>query len=236
MSGDQPICVLGMHRSGTSCLAGSLEKVGVHLGDVVRDAPHNLKGNCENLEIRALNDEVLAHNGATWRDLPAKLEWIPAHARRRDSIIEEYDRIRTRWAFKDPRTLLTLPFWLDAATSFQFIGTFRHPKLVARSMRARHRRMPKRDAMALWLHYNSLLLDTVRAHDVPLIDFDLPETAYLQQLSVAFVHLGIEAGPMSSTEAFFDKSLKHQNVAFGGLPKEVASVFQALKLCWRRQH
>jgi hypothetical protein len=236
MSGDQPICVLGMHRSGTSCLTGSLEMAGVYLGDVVRDAPYNLKGNCENLRIRGLNDEVLAHNNATWQNLPGKLEWTRTHARMRDSIIEEYDRVQTRWAFKDPRTLLTLPFWLDADRSFQFIGAFRHPKLVTRSIRARNRGMAKKDAMALWLHYNSLLLDIIKVHDLPLINFDLREEAYLRQLAVVFTRLGLEAGPVSSARKFFDKSLKHQNVAFGTLPREVASVFKALKLYWERQH
>jgi hypothetical protein len=30
------------------------------------------------------------------------------------------------WGFKDPRTLLTLPFWMEAVTP-KFFGSFRHP-------------------------------------------------------------------------------------------------------------
>ena len=44
-----PIAILGMHRSGTSCLAGSLQEAGIYLGDVVTSAAHNQKGNRENV-------------------------------------------------------------------------------------------------------------------------------------------------------------------------------------------
>ena len=43
-----PVAIVGMHRSGTSCLAGCLEDLGLTLGKVNRAAPHNLKGNNEN--------------------------------------------------------------------------------------------------------------------------------------------------------------------------------------------
>lgn len=48
------VCVLGMHRSGTSVLAGCLGNYGLYLGEVVREAPHNKEGNNENLAVRAL--------------------------------------------------------------------------------------------------------------------------------------------------------------------------------------
>ena len=33
-----PVAVIGMHRSGTSCLAGCLEDLGLNLGDVITEA------------------------------------------------------------------------------------------------------------------------------------------------------------------------------------------------------
>ena len=53
------ILILGMHRSGTSCLAGSLQQQGVYLGEVHEWNPHNLKGNRENPHIMALNEGLL---------------------------------------------------------------------------------------------------------------------------------------------------------------------------------
>lgn len=39
-----PVRILGMHRSGTSSLAGSLESAGLNLEDVVNASPHDKKG------------------------------------------------------------------------------------------------------------------------------------------------------------------------------------------------
>jgi hypothetical protein len=39
-----PIIILGMHRSGTSLVAGCLEAAGLYLGPVNNYAPFNKKG------------------------------------------------------------------------------------------------------------------------------------------------------------------------------------------------
>ena len=70
-----PVAVLGMHRSGTSSLAGSLEEAGLHLGEVVTRADHNQKGNRESLAMRDLNDRLLEHNGGAWDRPPPALAW-----------------------------------------------------------------------------------------------------------------------------------------------------------------
>ena len=67
------ICILGMHRSGTSSLAGCLQEAMLGLGDVVESAPHNLKGNRENLAIRGLNDDFLAYSNGAWDRPPERL-------------------------------------------------------------------------------------------------------------------------------------------------------------------
>ena len=67
---EQILCVLGMHRSGTSCLTGSLEEAGLHMGDIHTWNPHNLKGNRENQKIVDINDQVLASAGAAWDNPP----------------------------------------------------------------------------------------------------------------------------------------------------------------------
>ena len=42
------ILMLGMHRSGTSCLTGIMQALGVHLGEVFTESTWNKKGNREN--------------------------------------------------------------------------------------------------------------------------------------------------------------------------------------------
>ncbi len=67
------IAILGMHRSGTSCLAGSLQQAGLYLGEVVEQAPHKKRGNRESLVIRSLNDRLLEENGGAWDSPPIEI-------------------------------------------------------------------------------------------------------------------------------------------------------------------
>ena len=66
----RPIVMLGMHRSGTSVLAGSLHEAGLALNDVVTQAPHNRKGNRESRAIMFMQEDLLKCNGGAWDDPP----------------------------------------------------------------------------------------------------------------------------------------------------------------------
>ena len=83
------IIVLGMHRSGTSCLTGILQGCGVELGEVFTCNPHNQRGNRENARIMILNDAILAHNGGAWNDPVDVQNWTAEHIIERDEIINE---------------------------------------------------------------------------------------------------------------------------------------------------
>ena len=70
------VVVLGMHRSGTSALAGILGLLGVHLGSKLLNAPaeENAKGFCEHTGILDLQQTILLTLGSNWDDtrpLPA---------------------------------------------------------------------------------------------------------------------------------------------------------------------
>ncbi len=67
------ITILGMHRSGTSALAGSLQAAGLELGDVRTEGEtFNQKGNREPSELIALHEDVLITNGGAWHLPPAR--------------------------------------------------------------------------------------------------------------------------------------------------------------------
>ena len=67
-----PICVAGMHRSGTSMVARLLSLCGLYLGpdkELSRGAPDNTEGFWEHPDFVRLNDQLLALVDAGW-DLP----------------------------------------------------------------------------------------------------------------------------------------------------------------------
>lgn len=223
-----PICVLGMHRSGTSCLTGLLEDAGVALGNVSKCNPHNLKGNQENRRVMHLHDAVLADAGATWdRPPPQPVSWQPARLEELATILADYHQ-DCAWAFKDPRTVFTLPGWLSALPGLRFIGTFRHPLGVARSLQRRSE-MPLAEGLELWRRYNSQILRWQERFDFPVVDFDLADDEYLRGVLRAMAALGL-ALPLSELR-FFESSLRNPLVDDSTeLPPAVTDLYQRLRV------
>ncbi|MEP4053052.1 MAG: sulfotransferase family protein [Litorimonas sp.] len=201
--------ILGMHRSGTSCLSGCLEERGLYLGVVSNSAPNNLKGNKENLEFRAINDVVLAMSGGSWDLPPESLVWDNELRDRRDACIAQYPSSET-WGFKDPRTLLTVPFWEEAGIVINWVGTFRHPACVAASLAARPRLKPATPNLDLWKAYNQKLLQYAQEFQMPIICFDLPGDVYLATVQKMANHLGLKKSSPSEAE-FFEETLRHRH-------------------------
>lgn len=213
-----------MHRSGTSCLAGSLEEAGLILGDVNTAARHNRKGNRENPRIWQLHDAVLRHSGGSWAQPPAQVTWTGAHRAERDAIIQSYGDAPV-WGFKDPRTLLMADFWREAIADLTFVGTFRHPGFVAESL---HRREGREVShwLAVWAHYNIRMLALHEAEPFLVLRFDLGEDAYRRSLAIVLDRLGFG---IPERMTFFDPDLRHHVASPPAeLPEDVRRVYEAL--------
>lgn len=222
------ICVLGMHRSGTSCLTGLLEDAGVYLGGVSKKNPHNLKGNQENLQVMHLHNEVLEANGSGWDNPPAgSVHWSDAQRARLREIVKEYEG-HTRWAFKDPRTLFTLPAWQELLPDLVYIGTFRHPGAVAQSLHRRGK-MPPEQGFELWRRYNARLLEEQTRHRFDILCFDLTPPAYIAAVHKAFGRLGLDSSHTSL--AFFEESLRNTAIdpMFESPPTEVMRMYETMR-------
>lgn len=218
------LAIVGMHRSGTSCLAGSLQEAGLHLGTVITEAPHNAKGNRENKLIMDLQEEVLVHSGGSWDVPPAHVVWTDGHRARRDSIIASYGS--GSWGFKDPRTLVTLAFWLEALGVVDFVGTFRHPRLVAESLLARNGGGIER-WFDLWAAYNQRLLQLHEQHHFPIVRFDVEPDRYRRSLLAVVERLGLP--PPTGHLRFFEPELRHHNeLPAGDLPDHVRAMYERL--------
>lgn len=224
-----PVMVVGMHRSGTSFLTGSLQQAGLELGKFSAWNPHNLKGNRENLDIVAFNDGVLAARGFAWDNPPTtSVRWTEAEKARAEALIAEYDGA-PRWGFKDPRTLLLIEDWQTMLPNLCFVGIFRHPTAVAQSLDARGG-MPQAKAFALWQAYNQRLLDLHRQNPFPILCFDEDETVLHRKLDAVLQELGLE---VLDNEWFFSAELKHHGQLQQALPAPLEQVYQQLRACAR---
>ena len=216
-----------MHRSGTSCLAGSLEQAGLHLGQVNTKAPYNAKGNRENRDIMDLNDAVLSAAGGSWDNPPTTtVHWSAEQVAARDALIATYPT-DSAWGFKEPRTLLTLNGWLDALPKARLVGTFRHPMAVAQSLNSRSGLSIER-GMDLWLAYNRLLFQVCQERKVSMVCFDSSPPHYARALAELAKQLSLTL-PASGFD-FFETALRRNSVIQNDeLPPTVHELYFALQ-------
>lgn len=220
-----------MHRSGTSCLAGTLQQAGVYLGEVSVQNKYNSKGNRENSSTMKLNEKILQYNKASWDESPKTLEWNESFEEEGKRIIEDFENKckSSYWGFKDPRVLLTLPFWKKLLPEANFIGTFRHPMNVARSLNNRNNSSLKiNSGLSLWTAYNKNLLDFYNTSPFPLISFDLPSNEYNAKLMKICTTLGLNDN--LDNVNFFDKDMRsHKEIANASdVPEETMELYSEL--------
>lgn len=142
--------VIGAHRSGTSLVARTLERMGLFLGRAKDE-------NAEATFFIRLNDWILRQVGGAW-DNPAAIErlllqpdvrrltseYLAASIVAPRSIhywgLRRFLRLRRSgrevgpWGWKDPRNSLTLPLWLDVVGTARVIHVRRHGVDVAASL------------------------------------------------------------------------------------------------------
>ena len=181
----------GMHRSGTSCLAGCLERCGLTLGAVRRSGRFNAKGYYELKALERLHEQILGLNGGAWHQPPKQLVVHPYHQQALKEIAEQLSGHRPS-GVKDPRLLLLLESWLELlAPPIRLVGTFRHPLAVAHSL-ARRNGIAEKEAINLWLLYNHALIRQHRAAPFPLVAFDLSDVdSYCRSVAALALELGL---------------------------------------------
>lgn len=220
------ICILGMHRSGTSCLVGSLQDLGLGLGDCHTWNPHNLKGNRENQAFVDLNDAVLSDNGGTWDAPPKKVTWSSERLSEAIGLLGA-NAAETVFGFKDPRTLLVLKGWKRVYPAMEFVGIFRHPEAVARSLHTRSE-MPREQALHLWYTYNRLLLREYQRRPFPLFCFDQEDSRLLQNIRQVAGQIGLATG--SAATGFYSAELRNNlGAADAPLPWKISRLYRKLR-------
>lgn len=148
------VLVIGMHRSGTSALAGLLHHNGIVMGIGKEFYPppmkENPKGFFENVRFRRVNDYILRKNDYRVKEfspfVPTIYSVTGGLYDQMKSMVVEYGSTYPYWGWKDPRTCLTLNSWLEVFRDLQLLPTvkilhiYRAYLEVASSMKARGNR------------------------------------------------------------------------------------------------
>ena len=218
------VAVLGMHRSGTSATAGTIQQYGFEVGPVSQANRFNLRGNRELRGLVKLHDRILERNSGSWWRPPEVVAITSDDRRRCDEVLATIPSERI--AVKDPRMLLALDLWRELDPLW--IGVVRNPVAVRLSLerRARERGRPSLDAPgweALWCHYNRILLAELERAPFPVVDFDRADELDAQ-IRAALSFYGFEA---EAERTFFEPALVHERTDAGWrdralLPESVA--------------
>jgi len=218
-----PVAIVGMHRSGTSCLAGCLEDCGLVLGLVNRAAPHNRKGNNENEALRAVHHRILTGRGFDWDSPPtAPIVWTASERADLNARLQDYDPAQP-WGFKDPRTLFLLDGWFDLVPGLRLAGSFRHPLETAASLTTRDGFSTEK-GLGLWQAYNRQMLFWHARSPFPVVFYDSDSARYLAEVQAMAGALGLDA---SAPIRFRDESLTHHAVALAP-PSDCLSLWHDL--------
>jgi GT2 family glycosyltransferase len=162
-----PICITGMHRSGTSMVARLLHLCGLYLGqddDLIPPKPANPDGFWENVKFVDLNDAILSELGGGW-DYPPSMpngwneeeRFLRLKAKAEITLQEFFNH--EPWGWKDPRNSLTLPFWMSFIPQMKVVICLRNPLEVALSLRRRNF-LSYPLSLTLWKTYNQRVFGT----------------------------------------------------------------------------
>ena len=239
--------VLGMHRSGTSSVAGALVQLGATAPlTLMSPKPENPKGFWESEAIMEFNDRLLALCGSSWRDWRALdttplLDFDEAPGLRQEALavldaeFGQCDRI----VLKDPRMCRLFPFWAQVLSLGDYrpvvITPLRSPSEVAASLAARNE-MSLQFGWRLWLqHVLSAERDT-RGFHRHFMAWDAFLSDWRGQVAIMDERLGqafeITAEAEQSMSTFLAPELKHHSVsrdpAMSALPHEVYKALLSL--------
>ena len=162
----QAICVLGMHRSGTSAIARALNLLGAYIGPSEKLLPpqeDNPEGFWEHETIVDFHLRILRTLNRSWYSVtPLPDRWWqrpeiePYRQELADLIRREFGGHRL-WMWKDPRTALVLPLWIEVLQQLEiepyYVICLRHPLDVAASLHRRDGFSIER-SLVLWQFYN----------------------------------------------------------------------------------
>src|SRR5215207_3750855 len=213
------VCVMGMHRSGTSLLMRTINLLGVDLGDREKFLPpgeDNVAGYWERRDILQVNNALLEHFGGSWDRLPH----LPAGWEHHDSLSDL--RVQAMAAlelfpdnvevvgWKDPRLSVLLPFWRTIVDIDRIVVAIRHPAAVAASLQRRNG-FTLQHATALWLRYTLEAL--VNDPDALVLRYDdlFADSEIVVRTLAEHLQLPVpDASTLEQIRGFIQPELTHQ--------------------------
>ncbi len=227
---EPPVYVLGMHRSGTSLFMGLLHGCGLNLGEnLMPTTAANPKGYFENTDVYEVHENLFEKVGCDWINPPQLIDWTTYDSSPISAAVENIAHDRP-WGIKDPRLLFLLDGHLPYAESIRFVGIFRHPLSVARSIEARDG-IPIEVGLEIWRVYNERLHLLCKSLGFPLVEFGVNAESVVVEARRTCDALGLTWSEETGRK-LADASLIHHHARAEqtkGLPTNIADLYRTLR-------
>ncbi|MFQ5644615.1 MAG: sulfotransferase [Thiogranum sp.] len=171
--------VLGMHKSGTTLIARTLHESGIVMGQEFPAGVDYGKAKYEARWVQQINDRILGadrqvlSSTVTSRLLPEKEPSEEIYELMRSGISQQQEK-HENWGFKDPRAVLTYPYWKKVLPPHKLIITYRNPVEVWKRYFRKDRFWQLRHPFTAWCDYNSQLIrymDKAPKEDILVVNF-----------------------------------------------------------------
>jgi len=131
--GKKRVAIVGMHRGGTSAIAGVIHRLGFFMGDDILPASDtNKTGYFEDALIVDYNNLSMGYN---WY-MPDLCPNSPGRALLIHRLRDVFDK-HDAWAIKDPRLCYTLPWVRAEFQDIHVVSVYRDPWFAAHSLSRR---------------------------------------------------------------------------------------------------
>ncbi len=242
----EAVCVLGMHRSGTSMITRALNIAGVDLGRESRlneAGKFNPEGYWEHKEITLRQQQILKAFSRSWDTrLPLPEYWqtsraiAPYKIKLKELVINEFME-KKLWGWKDPRTSLLLPMWLDLLQELNIrlscVIVVRNPLDVASSLSYRNG-FTKEKSFDIWCLYTLSSLIASEQSNRVIIHYDKFINNWESEFERVNSKLGIKVSDRNSMRhsmsTFLHPELQHYQSGLKELIKDKAASEEVLSL------
>lgn len=224
------ICVLGMHRSGTSMLTRILNICGMEIGpnsDLYKNKGDNPKGHWENLKFIEINQEIINifSKDKQWDSIPnfppdwqnsAEIKHLEIKAKK---LVSGFNQKYPIWGWKDPRTCLTLPFWKKIISQdINFVIILRNPFQIVGSLKKRNNKKES-ETLHMWSFYTNSVINNTINENRCFINFDNIFSNWPDEINkviklVSSKDFFIDESKTKQIDSFISPNLIHNSQSF----------------------
>lgn len=231
--------ILGMHRSGTSALSGTLNILDVYLGsELMEPKEQNAKGFYENMLLYRVNEKLLNAMGSSWDDVFYHEDKLGAlqDISELENVLKQEFQYSQIFAIKDPRLAYLFPFYARALANLgvdvKVIIPYRNPLEVASSLSIRNG-FSQEKGMLLWVYH--FLLSEWQSRKFPRVITSFDELLESPESVIKIIDQGLDLNLFPKYELkksqvleFLTPNLKHHKIALDNLSGNVAQVVREI--------